>query len=77
MAKSIHERVRAAIAKREAAAKAAEYKAGEHQRRSSAARFAAQAHKDDRLDAVIDGRAEPRTREELEAFDRLMFGPEF
>ena len=73
MAKSIQERVRAAIAKREKDAKAAEYKAGESERRSSAARFAAQARKDERLDAVISGRAEPRTRAEYDALDRAEF----
>lgn len=75
MPKSIHERVRAAIAQQDAARKAAEYKAGEHERRSSASRFAAQARKDDRLDAVINGRAEPRTRAEFDALDLAEFGP--
>lgn len=77
MAKSIQERVRAQIAKQDQARKAAEYKAGEHDRRSSAARFAAQARKDNRLDAVIEGRAEPRTRAELDAWTRVEFGSDF
>lgn len=74
MAKSIHERARAAIAAREKARKAAEYKAGEAQRRSDAAKFAAQVRKDNRIDAVIEGRAEPRTSAEQVMLDRMDFG---
>lgn len=60
MAKSIHERARAAIAAREKARKAAEYKAGEPARRSVAARMSAQVRKDNRIDAIIAGRVIPR-----------------
>lgn len=63
--KSIHERVRAALAAQEKARKAAEYKAGEPQRRSAAARVAAEVRKENRLDALLSGRAEPRTLDEF------------
>lgn len=67
MSKSLTERVRARIAKQDAARKAAEYKAGEHARRSAAARISARARQDARIDAVIGGRAEPQNARELAA----------
>lgn len=69
--KSIHERVRAAQAAQEKARKAAEYKAGESQRRSDAARVAADVRKDNRLDALLSGRSEPRTLKEYQTVARL------
>lgn len=71
MAKSIHERVRMARAAQEKARKAAEYKAGESQRRSDAARYAAEVRKDNRIDAVLTGRADPRTLAEYRMIDGL------
>lgn len=71
MSKSIQERVRAAIAQREKAEKAAAYKAGESARRSAAARDAAEIRREKHLDLVLQGRAEPRTRAELLALERL------
>ena len=71
MSKSIQERVRAAIAKRERAERAAAYKAGESARRSAAARDAAEIRREKHLDLVLEGRAEPRTRAELLALERL------
>lgn len=74
MPKSIVERVRAAQAAQEKARKAAEYKAGEPQRRSAAARVGTQVRRDNRIDALVDGRAEPRTAEEFRIRDRVDFG---
>lgn len=71
MAKSIYERVRAEQATREKARKAAEYKTGESQRRSDAARVAADVRKDNRLDALLSGRAEPRTLKEYQTVARF------
>lgn len=76
MPKSIQERVRATQAARERAQKLAEYKAGAAQRRSDAARYAAQVRKDNRIDAVIAGDAEPRTRAEQAILDRVYFSEE-
>lgn len=69
--KTIQERVRAQLAKAERDRKAAEYKAGESARRSTAARIAADVRKDNRLYAVLEGRAEPKTRAEIDALMRL------
>jgi len=69
--KSIHERIRAAQAAQDKARKAAEYKAGEGQRRSVAARQAAEVRKDNRLDALLNGRVEPRTLKEYKAMSRI------
>jgi hypothetical protein len=74
MPKSIQQRVRAAIAKREKDAKAAEYKAGESARRSHSARVAAEVRKENRMDAVLSGKADPRTRAEFDALDMAEFG---
>lgn len=68
--KSIQERVRAAQAAQDKARKALEDKAGAPERRSQAARFAAQVRKDNRIDAVIEGRVMPRNAEEFRALDR-------
>lgn len=64
--KSIYARVRAAQAEAEKARKAAQYKAGEPARRSDAARTAADVRKENRLDALLTGRAEPRTLKEYQ-----------
>jgi hypothetical protein len=74
MAKSIHERVRAAVAKREQDAKRAEYKAGESQRRSRAARVAAKVRAENRFDRVLRHELEPANRREQEALDRQDYG---
>jgi hypothetical protein len=67
--KSIQDRVRAAQAAQDKARKLAEYQEGAAERRSQAARFAAQTRKDNRVDALIDGRAEPCTLAEAEISD--------
>jgi hypothetical protein len=72
--KSIHERVRALLAQQEKARSAAEYKAGEHERRLAAGRFAASVRADKRIDALLDGRVEPRSLRELQILDRAEFG---
>lgn len=74
MAKSIHERVRAAQAAAEKARKDAEHKAGEPARRSQGARLATQTRRDNRIDALIEWRAEPRTLAEYQLLDRAEFG---
>jgi hypothetical protein len=74
MPKSIQERVRAAIAKQDASRKAAEYKAGEHDRRSQAARFAAAVRRDQRDDDIIRGRAIPRNAREDALQCRALYG---
>lgn len=71
--KSIRERVRAAQAAQDKARKDAEYKSGESARRSQAARYAAQTRKDNRIVAVLDGHAQPRTAEEFRMLDRVEF----
>jgi hypothetical protein len=63
--KSIHERVRAALAKQERERKAAEYKAGESARRSFAGRVAAEVRRENRTDAILNGTAEPRNAREF------------
>jgi len=73
MPKSIHERVRAAQAAADKARKATEYKAGESQRRATAARYAADVRKDKRIDDLLAGRAQPRTAEEFRVLDRAEF----
>ncbi len=74
--KSIQERVRAQLAAQEKAAKAAEYKAGESARRSMGARVAADVRKENRIDAILDGRIEPRTRDEFAIAYHAEFGDE-
>lgn len=74
MAKSIQERVRAAQAAQDKARKAAEHKAGESDRRAQGARFAALTRKDNRRDALLEGRAEPRTLAEFQLLERAEFG---
>lgn len=73
MPKSIHERVRAAQAAQAKARATEAHKAAEPARRSVAARMGAQTRKDNRLDAVIEGRVEPRTADEYRALDRAEF----
>lgn len=77
MAKSIQERVRAAQAAQDKARKALEDKASAPERRSQAARFAAQVRKDNRVDALIDGREEPRTAAEFRLIDCAEIGEAF
>ena len=74
MALSMQEKFRRNQAKREKAAKVAEYKAGEHARRSEAARIAAAVRADTRLADVIAGKAEPRNAREQRAYDREFYG---
>jgi hypothetical protein len=74
MAKSIHERVRDAIAKREREAAQAEYKAGESARRSRAAKVAAEVRSENRLDRVLRHEIDPTNRREREALDRQDYG---
>lgn len=74
MSKSIYERVRTQIAKQDAARKAAEYKRGEHERRSYAAKVAAEVRRERRDDDIVNGRAEPRNAREDELQFRALFG---
>ena len=59
MAKPIHERVRAELARQEKAQKVAAYKAGEHMRRSVAARAAAETRREKRDALIVAGLAIP------------------
>jgi hypothetical protein len=60
--KTIYERVRAAQAKAEKARKAAEYKAGEPERRAAAGRFAADVRRERGIDRALEtGIARNRT----------------
>ncbi len=72
--KSIQERVRAQLAAQEKARKAAEYKAGESERRSMGARVAADVRREKRFDAIYHGDTEPRTRAELALLMRMELG---
>jgi hypothetical protein len=72
--KSIHERVRAALAKQERDRKAAEYKAGESGRRSSAGRAAAEARQDKRDALIAAGELSPRNAREREIEFRELYG---
>jgi len=74
MSLSMQEKFRRNQAKREKAVKAAEYKAGEHARRSAAARIAAEVRADARLDDVINGKVAPRNEREQRAYDREFYG---
>lgn len=76
MPKSIQQRVLAAQAAQAKTREAAEYKAGEAERRSKAAKLAAAIRKDERIDAVLTGREDPRTLAEFRMLDRLEFGGE-
>jgi len=71
---NIYERVRKQQAAAEKARKAAEYKAGESERRSAAGRYAAAVRADQRIDAIVDGRAQPRNFREQLIADRAEFG---
>jgi hypothetical protein len=71
MPKSIHERIRAAQMAREKALKALEYKAGEHARRSNAARTSNEIRREKRVQELIDGSREPMTAEDHRILDRL------
>ncbi len=72
--KSIHERVRAELARQDKARKAAEYKAGEAARRSAAGRLAADVKRDIRIDGLVAGTIEPRSQADWDILDRLHFG---
>jgi hypothetical protein len=65
---SIQDRVRNQLAKiekdRKAAERKAERKAGEHSRRSHAARMAHEMRKDQRIEDLISGKVQPRNSEE-------------
>lgn len=74
MAKSIHERVRATLAKAALAEKRAEAKAKAVADAPMYRRMNAQARRDERDDAIIDGSAEPRNARELELQTRAFFG---
>ena len=71
---NIYERVRKAQAAAERARKAAEYKAGEHHRRSSAAHVAAEIRREARDQAICDGAVEPRNAREGALQMRALFG---
>ena len=75
--KSIYQRVRAAQKKQADERLAAEYKAGETLRWARAARMAAEMRRENPLDDVLEGRAEPRTRAELDALTRSELGADF
>lgn len=71
---NIYERVRAQIAKQDKARKAAEYKAGEHERRSRGARIAAEVRRENRDQGIIEGRIEPRNQREDDLQFEALFG---
>lgn len=76
MAKSIQERVRAAIAKREKDEQRAAYKAGESERRARAARISAEIRRERRDSDIMHGRAEPRNGREDDLQFRALFDDE-
>ncbi len=73
MAKSIHERVRAALAKAEKERKAAEYKAGEPARRAAAGRFAADVRRERGIERALESGV-ARNKAERDALYRDMLG---
>ncbi len=73
MAKSIYERVRAAQAKAEKERKAAEYKAGESERRAAAGRFAADVKRERGIERALETGV-ARNRAERDALYRDLIG---
>jgi hypothetical protein len=74
MAKSLAQRVAATLAKQEKERQAAERAATAPARRSAAARQAAAVRRDNRDDALIEGRVEPRNAREQAIVDSYHFG---
>ena len=69
-----YEKFRRGQAKREKDAKAAEYKSHESERRSYAARMAAQVRREKRDIDLIEGRATPRNEREDDLQFRALYG---
>lgn len=74
MAKSIQERVRATLAKAEAAAKKAE---ATKVNRSNGAKLAAAVRRENRDNGIIDGTLMPRNAREDEMQFRALYGDDF